>query len=473
MTLEGISLEDLEKKLFRLSEERFLELVQHSEALQRQTDDASMLDALRPRLVRERPPRAYTVRRLLCLPFEDLLADKGRSGEWGTRIARESIMSLWEILKPGLDPELVKSLSTRLRELPRGNTSKLPSLGHELFAPAHQALVAWLQSPAAQSSDHKQAEPGTASLLDTIKDVAALLALADPLLRLKRVLAPAPIAKLSTAHVEAIRNILDDLPELTSEEAILLFSVGAARMSKPTDILDILEKLLEDRSHKQSAALVTGMSRAAYGDLDEACAKLVDAVDGTQTQQDGLDVVDDAVKLAQDLLAIQRVTDRRRGVLPEGHLEQPVRTIAKVLMDVAIEDADKEIVDKLEKAFTGGGDQDSEGQLNEDGMDPHMIEVERRAMALRKCAKVAETLGIHKEVKQQRTKIVDAVEQSTRHMLNEVERGGVEPTERSAKETQLFNAVRTLELVEGPGRAADLLNKGTQAIDNAFRDSAA
>lgn len=470
MKLDGISIADLQAKLYKFSDERFLELVRHSEILQRKTQDSAMLDALRPRLVQQKPPRAYTARRLLCLPFEDLLRDKGRSGEWGTRIARGAIYPVWDIIARDLDEDIKAGVIRQLAELPAGNTSLLEQIGADLFPAARTILNTWLDSPAADSKDATRAEPGSASLRDAVRDIADLLSLAKPLLKLKAVLSPAPVAKLSSGQIEAIRAIVDDIKGMTGRDAILFFSVAAARMAVPTDILDAVEKMAAEESHEQRKALMTGMSRAAYGDLDEACLRLTDAADQAQkASASRLAVIDEAVALARDVQAIRRVADRRKGTLPDGHLEPPVRAIAKVLLDVAVQDADAEIVQNLALALSRVDPETGLGELNEDGMDALMIEIEQRAVALRKCAEVAEPLGINRQVNQQRLKIINAVEEQTRTMISAVERGQITAEDRAVKETQLYNAVRTLELIDGPGRASQLLDQGSKAIQSAFR----
>src|SRR3546814_18724883 len=129
MTDLASELRDIERKLFEIPDEKVAQLTLLIERSRAVVLSAAMADAalgaLRPRLVKTRPPRHLTLQRIFCHPFEDLLILPEDNDKQFGRISRASLAPCWAFVLHCLYQAAVKPLETSLRQSPA------PQIGRE------------------------------------------------------------------------------------------------------------------------------------------------------------------------------------------------------------------------------------------------------------------------------------------------------------------------------------------------------
>ena len=104
-----------------------------------------VLDQIRPRLVRLRPPRPLTAQRLLFRPMEDLFDPTERYRAKIGRLSRAIVQPCWTIVRATVDPSLIQRTEERIRSTDPSNQKDIFAAGLALWSAAAQQISDFLE----------------------------------------------------------------------------------------------------------------------------------------------------------------------------------------------------------------------------------------------------------------------------------------------------------------------------------------
>src|SRR6185503_19482856 len=134
-----------------------------------------ILRALRPQL-REvpKPQRVPTPQRFFCRPFEDLLIDAERTTKQKGRIARSSILPIWNWLAHDLMPQQHRELTQVIRDaIVAGREQDIESRLADLWSESSSALKSALADEKRRSFAARKL--GGLAIVDDAAEIALLL----------------------------------------------------------------------------------------------------------------------------------------------------------------------------------------------------------------------------------------------------------------------------------------------------------
>ncbi len=226
-------------------------------------DDA--VARVRPRLAVLRPIRAIGLRRLLTLPFEDLLV---RSEAWAPgrgRIARGSLTALHAAILPGLPPALLSELRAEAQGRCMNEQGAVLALGQRLWPQAatalHRQLDAALSMPASAIDT---------AMVEQMRSAALLLGAGDSVVPLLWRLPPRPMPELIDDERRAALDLLR--LGIASDNGLLelLFRLLLTRTANPASVLDLAFAVELALPPREVDALVARAAAACVAELAPA-----------------------------------------------------------------------------------------------------------------------------------------------------------------------------------------------------------
>jgi hypothetical protein len=107
----------------------------------------ALLDSVRPRLWLLRPPRRLSLRRLMALPLEPLLAESELCPGGGIRLPRSVLAALFAVVEPRLDAVLVAELRDETNAATTADIDSVLRAGRRLWPAAAAALHQAFRDP--------------------------------------------------------------------------------------------------------------------------------------------------------------------------------------------------------------------------------------------------------------------------------------------------------------------------------------
>lgn len=107
----------------------------------------ALLGSVRPRLWLLRPPRRLSLRRVLTVPLEALLAEPDLCPPAGIRLPRSLLPALFAVVEPGLDSLLRAEIESGCQRCTTAELDELLRLGHRLWPAAAAVLQQALLDP--------------------------------------------------------------------------------------------------------------------------------------------------------------------------------------------------------------------------------------------------------------------------------------------------------------------------------------
>lgn len=202
--------------------------------------------ALRPRLVQVRPNRRPTLKRVLCMPFEDVLESFNGVDVPVGRIERRVIDPVWRLVTECGDRALIDQLDRQVQETAPGNLNALRNIGRRLWPMAAQAIRGAAGGAGEQEAGGQpqwRALQGDEEMRRQLLDVAAFLEIGLTIKSLKDALAPRPLAALDDLHVDAIEQAAQAVARQSAGLVYYLLLVAASHMANPADLLTVLNDL--------------------------------------------------------------------------------------------------------------------------------------------------------------------------------------------------------------------------------------
>jgi hypothetical protein len=108
-----------------------------------------LLGGVRARLWQLRPPRRLSLRRVLTLPLEALLADPPACAQGGVRMPRRMLPALFAVIEPALPPQLRADAEAQCLRLTTADIAEVHRLGRRLWPAAGRAVREALLDPRA------------------------------------------------------------------------------------------------------------------------------------------------------------------------------------------------------------------------------------------------------------------------------------------------------------------------------------
>ncbi|AWB07756.1 hypothetical protein A6A40_19720 (plasmid) [Azospirillum humicireducens] len=446
----------LESRLFDIPEDKFIEVVRLLERVRDHPDVRQTFAAIRPRLVQLRPGRRPTMKRVLCMPFEDVL--EGFSGidvPLG-RIERRVIEPVWRLVTECGDTALIDQLDRQVQETAPGNINALRNIGRRLWPMAAQAIRGAIQGAVEQGGARQTARLllGDEDLRRQVLDVAAFLDIGLTLEALKDALAPKPLPVLDRHHVAAIEQAAQAAARQSPTLVCSLLLAAASRMANPADLLAVLNDIDLGKARREQPAIFAQLSGLVVTNLEERSARLDGAGHGKghgagPGRADAAIAPEEAVAIAERLVASVATTSAVMDFLAEPVYRERLDAVkAAVRTTVAgsvLDTAPHGILTAVAAPATDGRPAAVD--------DDVQTAAEDHARALRRCEGLADALGLHEPLKDAMASMEKGLLERAHALLAQYPKAAGDPDDAETAEINLFYALRLLELVAGPAKA--------------------
>ncbi|MCG5243459.1 hypothetical protein MCW82_27135 [Azospirillum doebereinerae] len=430
----------LETKLLDIPDEKFAEVVRLLERVRDHPDVRQTFATIRPRLIQTRPDRRPTLKRVLCMPFEDVLESPGGRGKVEQplgRIERRAIEPVWRLVAERADQAVFERLDHQVRETAPGNRNALLNIGRVLWPMA----AGILHAAAAENGPLR----GDAPLRRQVEEIAGLLDIGLIVEALKSDLSPKPVPALEEEHTDAIERAAQAAARQAPDTVYGLLRIAAARLANPADLLTVLPDLDLGRAKRDLPAILSRLGGLVVGHLEERIARPDGAGDAPPIPPE------EAVVLAEQLLASVTATgaamERRSDPAYRGRLDAVKRAVGAMVSGSVLKTAATGILSAVPAPPLAGPPVVDE---------PAQIAAEDHARALRRSAGLAEALGLQQPVDDTLKAMGNGLIEQAQALLDAYPRLMAHPDDADAAETNLYYVLRLLEMVAGPGKAESL-----------------
>ncbi|HSM94397.1 MAG TPA: hypothetical protein VLT91_00035 [Rhizomicrobium sp.] len=196
-----------------------------------------ILDGLRPVLRRGQSDRAPTPLRLFCQPFEDLLSITPRKQKQKGRIARSSIMPVWNWISQTLAANATSAFSIGVKTaMLSGRNDEMMNHTAQFWTAASQAMLAALDSERGRKAARTVLESDMA--VADAREMALLMSAGNDILDLQNKL-PRPLPSLTDEFVWKLREIYDRLAASAPEVAPYVAVIAMQRLERPWEALKL------------------------------------------------------------------------------------------------------------------------------------------------------------------------------------------------------------------------------------------
>lgn len=433
----------LEHKLLDIPDEKFVEVVRLLERVRDHPDVRKTFSIIRPRLAQIRPDRRPTLKRVLCMPFEDVLESRGGADSPLGRIERRAIEPVWRLVEENADPHLFDQLDRRVQDVAPGDRNALVNIGNRLWPMATRILRGALDGEESRRTLSRRLH-GDDELLRQVGDIAAFLDLGPILESLKGDLSPKPLAALEAEHAAAVEQAVQAAARQGTGMVYYTLLVAAARLATPADLLAVLHELDLGKARREQPELFARLSGLVVGDLEERTVGLGGAAAAAVSP-------DSAVALAERLIAgvntTATVMDRLREPGYRDRLDAVRASVGAMVSGAVLKTAPQGILSAVPVPARGAAP-----VVDEDAQ----IAAEDHARALRRCAGLAGALGLGHAVDDTLKAMGNGLIQRAQILLDGYPQAARTAQDAEAAELNLFYALRLLEMVAGPAKADPL-----------------
>lgn len=420
------ALAELGGTLAEASDKKILSLIGLLDRLPNATQLEPVLERVRPRLGRLRPPRPLKLPRLLLLPIEDLLVPPKAWQPGSPTIPRSAPAALIAAGLAHLPRDVLEAANheaeghsaTEFGAVARAGSILWPASAESFLRAAEKGLPPGVSDPGMRPEDFSAACRDAAFLLHAAPRLVALRAQPAPTLD------PAAIAVLRAVLMEAATH-----GEPTLARAIATLMAGFLSRAPLLELVrDAARKLSStERSPLIDAALAAGFERAAGPELPEDLAA-TDLARRTRAALDAVSAIDAMLRAQQHIRTARRDQVRARG-----------QEIEQLLRGHLAEMLPREVV----RPFAALAAQDTVSEAE-------IAAIEAAARSLRSIAQAGRKLAP-----------TDAYPRAMRDALEDVATIGLEVSARRGKVAASglthADAVRLAEIIAGPDDAWTML----------------
>ncbi|CAO3449764.1 hypothetical protein [Azospirillum largimobile] len=438
----------LESRLFDIPEDKFIEVVRLLERVRDHPDVRQTFAAIRPRLVQVRPGRRPTMKRVLCMPFEDVLESFSGVDVPLGRIERRVIEPVWRLVTECGDTALIDQLDRQVQETAPGNINALRNIGRRLWPMAAQAIRSAVEQDGSRQMVWRLLH-GDEELRRQVLDVAAFLDIGLTVEALKDTLAPKPLPKLDDHHVEAIEQAAQAAARQSPTLVYDLLLVASSRMANPADLLTVLNDIDLGKARREQPVIFAQLSGLVVTNLEERSARL----DGNGFGNGGEAAVsiapEEAIAIAERLVASVNTTSAVMDFLAEPvyreRLDAVKAAVRTMVTGSVLDTAPQGILTAVAAPAANG----RPVAVDDDAQSA----AEDHARALRRCEGLADALGLHQPLKDAMASMEKGLLERAQALLAQYPRAAGDPDDAETAEINLFYALRLLEMVAGPARA--------------------
>ncbi|MEI8393546.1 MAG: hypothetical protein WCF85_02340 [Rhodospirillaceae bacterium] len=396
-----------------------------------------VLDHMRPRLVQLRPPRPLTAQRLLFRPVEDLFDPPERYRAKIGRLSRLTIQPCWLVVHTHIDQQLMQRTTLNLRTIRSSNATELYAVGLPFWQAATKVLAAFLEGDNSIGRRRVGTEYVIVSedLRQQLMDITDILSIAAEIESVKIHLPERPINALSEVDIELLTEVIGRLGMQSTRKVETFILAILARMTRPGELLKVLAEVSLPCTTNERTGILKLVGTNALASLAN------EAVDLRKTNQQIIDPAEGA-RTAEQLVTRLTSLERSLGGLRDRAVSEQVQTarreIGSYVLDKLAVKADETLFENLRP---------TPAAVAKTGSTEPTIEqvetAEKCALSLRRCARVAESVGVRKEMGKKLTTVCSELEREAKSR---------EPNGRP-KESRLVRSVRLIELIAGPDEA--------------------
>ena len=433
----------LETQLFDIPEDKFIEVVRLLERVRDHPDVRQTFAAIRPRLVQVRPERRPTLKRVLCMPFEDVLESFSGVDVPLGRIERRVIDPVWTLVTECGDSALIDQLDRQVQETAPGNLNTLRNIGRRLWPMAAQAIRSAVEQDGARHALWRV-------MVESLKDA----------------LAPKPLPAFEDEHVGVIEQAVQAVARQSTGLVYYLLLVAASRIANPADLLTVLNDLDFGKARREQPVIFAQLSGLVVTNLEERSARLDG--NGYSAGPGGAAAAiapEEAIAIAERLVASVATTTAVMDFLAEPvyreRLEAVKAAVRTMVTGTVLDTASGGILTAV-AAPAGNG---RPAAVDEDAQ----AAAEDHARALRRCEGLADALGLHEPLKTAMVSMEKGLMARAQALLAQYPKAAGDPDDAETAEISLFYALRLLELVAGPAKA-DQLRTAIMAATGEFAE---
>ena len=447
----------LESRLFDIPETKFIEVVRLLERVRDHPDVRQTFAAIRPRLVQVRPDRRPTMKRVLCMPFEDVLESFSGVDVPLGRIERRVIEPVWRLVTECGDTALIDQLDRQVQETAPGNLNALRNIGRRLWPMAAEAIRGAVEQDGSRPVVRLLLH-GDEELRRQVLDVAAFLDIGLTVETLKDALAPKPLPALNDRHVGAIEQAAQAAARQSPTLVYYLLLAAASRMANPADLLVVLNDIDLGKARREQPVIFAQLSGLVVTNLEERTARL----DGKGTgkgKSDGAGpggaaaiaalAPEEAIAIAERLVAGVHTTSAVMDFLAEPvyreRLDAVKAAVRTMVTGSVLDTAPQGILTAVPAPAANGRPVAVD--------DDAQIAAEDHARALRRCEGLADALGLHQPLKDAVASMEKGLLERAQALLAQYPKTAGDPDGAETAEITLFYALRLLEMVAGPAKA--------------------
>lgn len=455
---------DIDQMLFSLQREKFDQIVYVLEESRAQLKDPATVNALlqklRPRLIKDSPSRRYTVQRLFCLPFEELLSDNRRGEKAMGKIPRKSIPAIWQFYEKHGQTAAITAAKEATTKGPLTLTQAI-KVGTPIWADAAQVIRTKVAEAKRTPDSLKKmsAELGGQDSFLSAEEASLALAAGDILMLFREQLPPPPIRELDEKDAELVATTIaaiskDRGMDAASSPLMMLL----ARLESPTLIKTLMGKIRTAGNDTPDAAIISKQldifagqaSEAVVGEMESRLESLAEAQTDAIPREAIARRIEDAIAGLDDVAAnaSEEGTDKQL----RRRFDKMKQIMKNTVTDKVIEGTSSAVGDALASFDPSGG-------LHRPSTEA-MAAVEDRLVALRLANRYSDVLDLKsdlkREIERSVTQMKDALGTAVQEAMTSKGGDGSDgaPT-RDDIESNLMSRVRMMELVgdaEGAGR---------------------
>jgi hypothetical protein len=416
-------------KLLDIDEAKFRQVVDLLERMNDHPDIQRTIAVIRPRLVELRLHRRPTLKRLFCDPFEDLFEALGKADPVPLSVIERSLMnSLWPLVEAEIGKDRLRSFRPALQDGPQ-----CKALTEAFWAECGAAVARIAEGAVAgHYSDALELRMNPARMR-ALTDIATILSIAPEVAEMKAALSPKPVPKLHADHVEAIQAIGRRVTRARPAALKIFVLIATSRLSDPTVLLSGLWDMDLGQKSADRAALFMALSGTVVAQMEDR-SRAFQSAPGTGT--DRMAVADLALDLVASLDATRAAMEHSRNKEFDQRLKEVRNSVHAMVKTQVLQDADAGIV-----AAIGALDGGSDGRAQ-------LAQAENQARALRKCATIADTLGLRGELREMTQKTTASLTEKAQQAL-----AGPAGNARTG-----YTAIRMIELIAGPAEANKIMD---------------
>lgn len=360
----------LKHMLLSAEDDKLLRILQ---VVERHAGFVEVLGAVRPRLVKLRPPRPCTLERILVLPFEDLLVTgaQGQLQSAGLTVGRSALGRLIEVMTAGLNADAANDVRRACATVSLNDPDRIAELGSKVWPDAAKAL-ACPPDGAFGSGDRHGLRPQMALASNA-------LLLAPLTMGLRRRLPPKPFGDLTEAQAAAATDAIRAALKTQGAEGLkTLMFILVARARRVDEVMQLLAVGQSDAPADQRVNLT--------GAVASFCVERAVRASHDIVKRDAIDLGVTAAALEGLVNLVESI-----GMVGEG--------VHRADLDRAMTDVGRSVGAACDKSLREGALADGlEGVRKGTASPADWLEAEGEARKLAKMRIVGRSLGLEEVV---------------------------------------------------------------------------